>query len=499
MKKLLLCSALAFGVWSESHASLWEIEAFTNDKETGVTSKTSLVAITERMNKLNSVSTVDAKRIYRWLYDYWLSDSKKWSNDGKKSTFGNILGYCNQDYIVETKDKATTKDWTSNFNLMLKKIEDLLPEAAANNGDDEIEKKKTQEEIDQDAAAAAAQVIRAENLKTDKENEAKWSYTFKTSGGYIETDEDKNPILTDEAKKRIESELLAQKQAAEVASQTEQQTQESAIDAADNLKKSKKIQRNKLEEAVNAMEKTVYEGTSIADIDTTFDLTDLATVFGKAGVDVDEDFMVSLKRAWSMQALDMSDAARLGRYGSYDIDVEDGADPVPGGHYVPNGYKLNNTTAHLMMDEQFDPNTFENGDNAGHAALFLLNHFRDTDTRQTSTGEKWDFRSIKGNDLDTLKGDDGAALLKKLFDEYATKKSGSLTDPKEIAKEKMTFHLNLVARLLSEMAKEKDLVIDKTTGEPRIEEYRVEGIIFHAFRQYMLQSFREAILLIKNS
>lgn len=545
MKKIvMLCSALVLGVWPEAQASLWEIEAYTNEKEIGVTSKTSLVAITERMNKLNSVSTVDAKRMYRWLYDYWLSDPKKWSNDGKKSTFGNIQGYVNQDYLVayeadiygyekDEKDQNIIKepiyDWTNNFNLMLKKIENLLPEAAANSGDEEIEKKKTQEEIDEEAAVAAAQAIHAENLKTDYGNKVTWDYTFDTKtfqpdghDGYIETDKNGNPILTYEAQKRIESELLAQKHKAEVASRTEVQTQELAIDAADRLRESQKIQRNKLEEAVNIMEGTLYDTSPNINSLAVFDLTPLAELWGKEdiGVDVDEDFFVSLKRAWSMQALNMSSAVRLDSYGSYEISSEEksegGGDSETVGtaavgendFYVPDGYKMNKTTFLLPSEEKYDPNSFENGDGAGHAAIFLLNHFRDTDTLKTKpsnaeeswTGGTWDFRLVKGAG-DTSKGDDGADLLQKLFNKFADEKAKETfpSDLTKITEEKMKFHLNLVARLLSEMAKEKDLVIKKKDQTPLVEEYQVDGIVFHSFRQYMLQAFREAIFLIKKS
>lgn len=517
MKKIvMLCSALVLGVWPEAQASLWEIEAYTNEKEIGVTSKTSLVAITERMNKLNSVSTVDAKRVYRWLYDYWLSDPKRWSNDGKKSTFGNIQGYVNQDFLVANEDETYVEDkegnrtylydWTNNFNMMLKKIENLLPTAAANNGV-EIEDEKTQEQKDQDAAAEAAQEIHAGNLKTDYGNKVIWDYTFKTDtfepnghDGYIETDKNGNPILTYEAQKRIESELLAQKHESEVASKTEVQTQELAIDATDRLRESQKIQRNKLEEAVKQMESKVYDGSSINDVNTEFDLIDLAKVMGKVGVDVDEDFMVGVKRVWELKAVDDSNLQKNDRSGDSDDK------------------------------KKVDPNAITNA----NIATFLLDHFTDTDTGSEKK-TKWNLTRLstdhENKDTDNpddltwaqgeikrlltsgrgikLTGEDnvskeirdsliytmGLKIAENADDEAkykALEDVGIEKNGEEFKKFKqMKFHLNLVARTLQEIESGK---MNSNDGS-----VPVKDIWFHSFRQYMLQAFREAIFLIKKS
>lgn len=540
MKKIvMLCSALVLGVWPEAQASLWEIEAYTNEKEIGVTSKTSLVAITERMNKLNSVSTVDAKRMYRWLYDYWLSDQKKWSNDGKKSTFGNIQGYVNQDYLVETekelkmdndgnyilekneignKDKNYFSqnadgdyilDWTNTFNLMLKKIENLLPEAAANNGDEEIEKKKTQEEIDEEAAVAAAQAIHAENLKTDYGNKVTWDYTFDTKpfqpdghDGYIVKDDiTGDPILNKDGSKRIESELLAQKQAnkeeiaktllaQEQALETGKQTTVATLKSLRIVDKDGKMSFNtkgqlhinpaadawinydvtnaqhevqlateeqrirhelELEQikvienmrtAINQMENSLFGETPNINELTPFDLTYLSAVMEDAGVTVDDDFIVGMKRVWGRSANDMSEEAVADRKNS------DGKSTV-------------------------DPNALTNAD----VATLLLDHFAGTDTEKVNptVADKYNLRTSEN-----LK--DMSSLLKKyrsIMDEEKTE-----------TEKKMTFYLNLVARTLQEIGVEENLKSGGGTAT-------VKDIWFHSFRQYMLQAFREAFSLIK--
>lgn len=527
MKKIvMLCSALVLGVWSEAQASLWEIEAFTKEKETGVTSKTSLVAITERMNKLNSVSTVDAKRVYRWLYDYWLSDTTKWSNDGKKSTFGNIQGYCNKEYIVDTEDeiittendkKVYTEDWTTNFNLMLKKIENLLPTAAANNGV-EIEDEKPQEQKDQDAAAEAAQEIHAGNLKTDYGNKVIWDYTFKTDtfqpdghDGYIVKDDiTGDPILNKKGSKRIESEQLAQKQAnkeeiaktllaQEQALETGKQTTVATLKSLRIVDKDGKISadetskqlyinpkadawinydlvnaqhevqlateeqriRHALElsqvqvienmgTAISEMEASLFEDSPNINSLTPFDLTYLSKVMGDAGVTVDDDFIVSLKRAWSMQALDMSPDG---------IDARVGVDDKGERTY-----------------KKVDPNVFTNAD----IATLLLDHFKGTNT--VKKDGNWNLSIV------TETGAEGKTFLNSLFSTFNSKSD-------EIKKEtanKMKFHLNLVTRLLQEIEKEDDITSKEDTVK-----YEVDRIVFHAFRQYMLQAFREAFSLIK--
>lgn len=469
MKKIvMLCSALVLGVWPEAQASLWEIEAYTNEKEIGVTSKTSLVAITERMNKLNSVSTVDAKRVYRWLYDYWLSDPKRWSNDGKKSTFGNIQGYVNQDFLVANEDETYVEDkegnrtylydWTNNFNMMLKKIENLLPTAAANNGV-EIEDEKTQEQKDQDAAAEAAQEIHAGNLKTNYGNKVIWDYTFKTDtfepnghDGYIETDKNGNPILRYEAQKRIESELLAQKQAnkeeiaktllaQEQALETGKQTNEAELRSLriynddGTIKKNekgkecvnekavqwidKKITEAKHEVAVDAEEQTARHelelskaqvltnlkaainemaanvGVESPNIDnlTEFDLALLSKIMKEVGVDVDEDFIVGMKRVWKLSALNMSYATTQNRVGKKNVDPDKWGNPQV-----------------IYTYEEIDPNAITNAD----IAILLLDHFCDTDTVKES-GKKWDL-SEKNNLTDLLK--EGRELAKKYSENY---------------------------------------------------------------------------------
>ena len=88
MKKLLIYSALIFGMFSESFA--WEVDIY--DSEEPLTPKLSLIAVQERMNKLKATSEEEAKKQFRRLYNNWLSDSRRWSEAGKNSTFGNIQG-----------------------------------------------------------------------------------------------------------------------------------------------------------------------------------------------------------------------------------------------------------------------------------------------------------------------------------------------------------------------------------------------------------------------
>lgn len=514
----MLCSALVLGVWPEAQASLWEIEAFRNDKEIGVTSKTSLIAVTERMNKLNSVSTVDAKRMYRWLYDYWLNDTSKWSNDGKRSTFGNIQGFCNQDYIVETEAQIKEgSDWTTNFNLMLRKIENLLPEAAANNGDDEI--KKTQEEIDQEAAAEAAREIRAENLKTDKQNTATWGNKFKvTEDGYIVKDETtRDPTLSKDGANRIESEQLVQKQTNKEAVVNSLLAQEQSLDVAkqttiaslkalrivdekgkisadesgqlyinptanewinyDLVNAQHEIQlateeqriRHALElsqvqvienmgTAISAMEASLFDESPNINALTPFDLTYLSKVMGDAGVTVDDDFIVSLKRAWSMQALDMSESGMSERLGSVEEEGEDKGN---------------------ISFSKFDPNAFTNAD----IANIFLSHFKGTATKvdpapTEESLKKFDLRScVTISDI----------LAKDIFSNTSN------------TADKLKYHLNFVARTLEEIKKEKDAHGEAPLPytQAKATATLVESSWFHSFRQYMLQAFREAFSLIK--
>lgn len=426
MKKfIVLCSALVFGLCSESYA--WEVDLdevtiggeTTIDKEP-FTPKLSLVAVQERMSKLKSVSgsTGLGQRVFRRLYNSWLSDNSKWTGQGRNSTIDNIQGYCNQKFLPA-------------FEEVLRSIEK------------QIEKATPEDE--------------GEGQEEGSSKEA----------------------------------------------------QEKAIDTADEIKEDKKIQRGKLEAVTDALEASLYTGINdgeevapdMTNIDAAFatlDLESLAEQFGKAGVDVDEDFVVSLKRVWAMQALNMSDSRRLDRYGKYEVEVE-GDDK---------------NTWYRPLDDLYNPNSFVDGAGAGHAATFLLDHFRGTDTLKDfpTDDDKWNLRGIYGigypsNDLapkidaddkdNRSTGDDGKLLLQHLFNEYDSRKTTS-TDSSEQTTDKMKYHLNLAARLLDEISKEQDKVVKKDQEDnPRIQEYKVDSIVFHAFRQYMTQALREAITLIK--
>lgn len=359
MKKVIvLCSALVFGLCSESSA--WEVDFTEIDQglET-FTPKLSLVAVRERVAKLKSVSgdTGIVQREFRRLYNDWLSNNTKWTGQGRNSTIDNIQGYCSSNPKILTE-----------FEKVLKGIEEKINAATGETA--EIEGESTKEQ------------------------------------------------------------------------------QEQAIDFTDAIKENPKIQRNALETAVNAMETSLYDDLPTIDINyTSFGLESLANLWGQEdiGVDVDEDFIISLRRAWSMQALDMSEDAIDGRVGTGD----------EGRTY-----------------KKVDPNAYTNAD----IATFLLDHFKKTDTGKESGN--YDYSATAG------KGDDGKTLLENLL-----KKGEDFSS--EQTKEKMTFHLNVVTRLLQEIKKEQDKISEDANV------YEVDGIVFHAFRQYMTQAFREAISLIK--
>jgi len=365
MKKVIvLCSALVFGLCSESSA--WEVDFTEIDQglET-FTPKLSLVAVRERVAKLKSVSgdTGIVQREFRRLYNDWLSNNTKWTGQGRNSTIDNIQGYCSSNPEILTE-----------FEKVLKGIEEKINAATGETA--EIEGESTKEQ------------------------------------------------------------------------------QEQAIDFTDAIKENPKIQRNALETAVNAMETSLYDDLPAIDINyTSFGLDSLAKLWSEEegiGVDVDEDFIVSLRRAWSMQALNMS---------------EDAIDERVGTEY-----------------KKVDPNAYTNAD----IATFLLDHFKKTDTLVNPKPTKdpnWDLRDIQGKD-DISTGDDGKLLLENLLKEGKDFSS-------EQTKEKMTFHLNVVTRLLQEIKKEQDEISEDANV------YEVDGIVFHAFRQYMTQAFREAISLIK--
>jgi len=416
MKKVIvLCSALVFGLCSESSA--WEVDFTEIDQglET-FTPKLSLVAVRERVAKLKSVSgdTGIVQREFRRLYNDWLSNNTKWTGQGRNSTIDNIQGYCSSNPEILTE-----------FEKVLKGIEEKINAATGETA--EIEGESTKEQ------------------------------------------------------------------------------QEQAIDFTDAIKENPKIQRNALETAVNAMETSLYDDLPTIDINyTSFGLESLAKLWGQddIGVDVDEDFIVSLRRAWSMQALDMSEDAIDERVGTGD----------EGRTY-----------------KKVDPNIFSNSD----IATFLLDHFERTDTGSNkkipgSNPEKntvWNLSSeghpkieelLKYGRDDIQLTDEGVSKeirdsLMRIFD---VKYEGGGDDDDDVndAKYKkltnlgiekngkefkifknMKFHLNLVARLLQEIGKEKDKISED------VDEYKVDGIVFHAFRQYMTQAFREAISLIKAS
>jgi len=414
MKKLLLCSALTFGMLFE--VSAWNV--VLDDSDDPLNAGLSKIAVQERMDKLAEYSEDEAKRMFRKLYNNWLKDTTKWSNEGKNSTLSNILGSCNGSLIKGIGEG----DWTSNFTLMLSKIEARISKLAA--------------ETEEGATAAANAIISA-NAVTDAQNEATWGYTFETDDGYIELDREGNPILTEDAKRRIESELLAQKQAnlqeqeqnLEVAKQTNEAnlrqlrildsdgnikkngkgkeyinegavqwidrkiteaTHEVAVDAEEQtarheLELSKAQVLTNLKAAIGQMETSLYvDNPSINDL-TEFDLALLSKIMKEVGVDLDENFIVGMKRVWGLTPLDMSVDRVNERASTRNVGTDE------------YGNKLVQKTYQLV-----DPNALTNAD----VALLLLDHFSDTDTVKEE-GD-WSLHYDENGNLTNMK-----ALLKK--------------------------------------------------------------------------------------
>jgi hypothetical protein len=492
MKKVIvLCSALVFGLCSESAAYLVDIDgdATKFEKET-ITPQLSLVAVQERMNRLNEASAEEGQKMFRRLYNEWFSNDRKWTRQGSSSTINNIQGYC------ESRE-------LNNFKGVLKYIEEKIDEATATSST-EVEDAKSAIEVQNNTTKATKDgTIEGAVLNLEVQNDTTTATKEKTIEAAVLNLEVQNDTTKETRSETVRTTMLAE---------------ELPIDTSDTRKKNKKIQRDLLEQATDTMEGTLYAESP--DITTTlpaFELTSLADIFGEAGVDVDEDFIVSLKRAWSMKALDMSINEVNKR-----VDTKNGDKDTYGNQQVIKTY------------QSVDPNIFSNSD----IATFLLDHFAKTDTGSNkkipdSDPEEntvWNLSSeghpiirdllkYGRNEIKLMDGEEDTDVSKDIRDSliriFDVKYEGDDDDVKyekltDLKIEKngkefktfknMKFHLNLVARMLQEIEKEKDETCAQTpTPSDDKKVYEVDGIVFHAFRQYMTQAFREAISLIKVS
>ena len=516
MKKfIVLCSALVFGLCSESYAWEVDLDEIIDQKLETFTPKLSLVAVQERMTKMKSISgdTGLVQREFRRLYNDWLSNNTKWTGQGRNSTIDNIQGYCSPNWLIKYEAEEISDDC---FYSVLRKIENKI-NAATGTSSTEVEE-----------AVNALEIQKATNTETSDLNleisEQGLKATHDTTKQELTFQKEHNEEL-----RGLEREVA--KVEAEESSKSAVQTAELEVDAADALRASTKIQRNALETAVNDMETSLYADPPTIEINyTSFDLESLAKLWGQddIGVDVDEDFIVSLRRAWSMQALNMSENAIQERVGT-----EEGE---------------NGPTKTYQL---VDPNIFSNSD----IATFLLDHFARTDTgsnkkipssdpaddpaentvwnlsfeKSTSTQADPQKKTIgellnENRDIKLTEGEEDTDVSKEIRDSLmrifgveekrldddtrykSLTKLGIEKNGKEFKTFKnMKFHLNLVALMLQEISKEKDET--SATDEPKEkdetsatdEPYEVDSIVFHAFRQYMTQAFREAISLIKAS
>ncbi len=248
------------------------------------------------------------------------------------------------------------------------------------------------------------------------------------------------------------------------------EAEEFAFEISEEAMKNKEVQLHRLEAAADAMEAALDDG-NINNINTPIpfpipnpntatgrlDLSGLSKVMGKAGVTVDEDFIIGMKNIWRI-----NDETRVNLRTS-------GVVPSFIGHF---------------LDTDTSGDKKKSGTPTARTEWNLHEYEEVAEALEAGNNIKLENDEISKNIRDALVDLVSNEIIEEDKKYDALEKVDIKKNGEEFFRFKqMKFHLNLVALTLEKISDENTDTVD---------------IWCNSFRRYTLQSFRDAIFLMKN-